>query len=88
MKPTAQTHEITASEVAEFTFCPESSRLAALGYERSAETQARLTAGREEHRRWQRREDIRSGHDYRPRYQFVFAAIFVVIAIVVLLFLR
>ena len=48
---------VTASQVADYTYCPATTRLQALGYQQNEEGQRRMAAGKRSHEQWQVDQD-------------------------------
>ena len=60
VKQTRQPTIVTASDIAQFAYCPEAARLESLGTPRNKAATKRMAAGEHAHAQWQRHEDARA----------------------------
>lgn len=80
---------VSASDLGQFVFCPESARLKALGAKPNSIARRRMTEGHRQHERWQDWEDKAPARAFsRAKRLLLIALLLVVLAILFLTLAR
>jgi len=74
---------VTASALGQYVFCPEASRLAALGARPHTQARRSMAAGEVSHHRWQRKEDAAAWRESRVgRFALILAMLLAILAFI------